>query len=60
METRAGIVKGNDSADLEQSLLPPPGIHISISLCCLADTGTPTRWEKYTTHKQEDRRPVGT
>ena len=29
-------------------LVPPQGIHVTISLSCFADTETPTRWEKLT------------
>ena len=32
----------------DKVLVPHPGIHLTISLSCFADTETPTRWKKLT------------
>ena len=43
---KGGVVKETTVQPWGRVLVPPQGIHITISLSCFADTKTPTRWKK--------------
>ena len=57
METREEQSRETIVQPWGRVLVPPQGIHITISLSCFADIDTPTRWEKLTVCCPQARRP---